>query len=399
MNTQKKSLSSYFYIIYKWKKFFIINLFLLGIIGLVISFLIPEKFKATSLVMIAPQNPFSMSGISNMMGDNGSSLGARLLGLQGPGEDLIYGILNSRTELTQAINKYKLMKYYGIDDRNMDKALKAFRGDVNFEPTDNGLIEVSVINKSPKFAANIANFLVELADSINVELNIKQAKNNRVFIEDRYFKNIHDLKAAEDSLYKFQKKYNIVAVPEQLEVTVKAAAELEATLTEKKLLGEIAKSEYGESSPQYRMLQKQIDKISEKVEELKNSRKLSNESNIMFPFKEMPEISMGYLRNFREVEIQTKTLEFILPLYEQALVEEKNSTPTLTVLDRAIPPELKDSPKKTFIILGFLFVGTFLMIPFIFWGENVLNKDRLENPIEEKNQKFFIKIKKLYRLQ
>ena len=192
MDIQKKSSLSYFYIIYKWKKFFIINLILLGIIGLVISFLIPEKFKATSLVMAAPQNPFSMGGLTSMMGDNGSSLGARLLGLQGPGEDLIYGILNSRTELEQAIYKYNLMDYYGIDDENMDKALKAFRGDVNFEPTDNGLIEVSVINKNPELAAKMANFLVNLADSINIELNIKQARNNRSFIEDRYLKNIRD---------------------------------------------------------------------------------------------------------------------------------------------------------------------------------------------------------------
>ena len=90
-------------------------------------------------------------------------------------------------------------------------------------------------------------------------------------------------------------------------------------------MGEIAKSEYGESSPQYNIIKKQVDKILEQVEKLKGSKTLSEESNVMYPFKGMPKISMEYLRNFREVEIQTKTLEYILPLYEQALVEEKNS--------------------------------------------------------------------------
>jgi capsule polysaccharide export protein KpsE/RkpR len=399
MDRSKKTLSHSFYILFKWKKFLFINLFILLLIGLIISFLIPEKFKATSLVMVAPQNPYSMQSLGSLMGDNGTSLGARLLGIQGPGQDLIFGIFNSRSELTNTIYHFNLMKYYEINDGNIDKALKAYKGDINFEPTDNGLIEVSVINKSPDLAARIANYMVNLADSINIELNIKQARNNRLFVEGRYHKNLRDLKAAEDSMYRFQKKYNIVTIPDQLEVTVKAAAELEASLTEKRLLAEIAKKQYGMDSPQYDLAKAQADKILEQVEKLKNSSKLSSESNVMYPFKEMPKMSLEYLRNFREVEIQTKTLEFILPLYEQALVEEKNSEPTLTVLDSAVPPQLKDSPKKSFIVLGFLFIGLFLFIPFIFLVENILNKEDFDNPLEEKSGKYFTKIKKFYRIK
>ena len=90
------------------------------------------------------------------------------------------------------------------------------------------MIDFSIVNKDPKVSAEIANYLVTLVDSMNIEFSIQRAKNNRIFIEKRYLQNVADLKKAEDSLYKFQKKYGIVAVPEQLEVTVKAAAEIES---------------------------------------------------------------------------------------------------------------------------------------------------------------------------
>ena len=190
----------------------------------VYSFLIPEQFKATSIVMISSTDQQGMGGLGTLFSGDFLSMGSQILGGSNPSIDLVIGILGSRTALSTIIKEYNLMEYYGIDDNNMDKALKAFKGDVIFEQTDNGLIAISIINEDPSLSAEMANSFVMLADSIYIELNVERARNNRVFIEKRYKKNLSDLKAAEDSLYVFQKKYGIVSVPEQLEVSVKAAA-------------------------------------------------------------------------------------------------------------------------------------------------------------------------------
>ena len=60
------------------------------------------------------------------------------------------------------------------------------------------MIDFSVVSKDPKLSADIANYMVSLTDSMNIELNIKAAKNNRIFIEKRYLKNVSDLRTAED---------------------------------------------------------------------------------------------------------------------------------------------------------------------------------------------------------
>jgi uncharacterized protein involved in exopolysaccharide biosynthesis len=396
-----KSLSDYLYILYKWKKFLIINLLIIVILAGLYAFLLPFKYKATATVLIPQDNSSGLGSLSGFLGNNSpiASIGANLLGISGTSQDMLLGILNSRTTLTGVINRFDLMRYYEIDDNNMSKALKAFSGDVSFDLNEYGMIDISVINKNPEKSAEIANYFVHLLDSLNIKLNAEWAHNNRIFIEKRYLQNVQDLKLAEDSLYKFQKRYGIVAVPEQIEVSVKAAAEVESELVKQELSANVIKAQYGINSPQYNLINDEIDLLKQKIEEIKNSSNLSNTSNILFPFKELPDISIKYLRYYRELETQQNIMEVILPLYEQAKVEEQKSIPTIQVLDYAVPPELKDSPKRSLIILAAIFLASFILIPFVFWGENSINRGVDRNPLQIKEENFFKKIAGIYRIK
>ena len=393
--------SDYIYVLYKWKKFLFINLLIIGLITTGLVFLISNKYRATATIMIPPDNQMGLGGLTSLLGGKSSiaAAGSRMFGISNTSEDVLLGIINSRTALTEVIRKFNLIEYYDIDDNNMDKTIEVFQGDISADPNEFGMIEFSIINKDPKMSAEITNFLVTLVDSMNIEFNIQQAKNNRMFIEKRFYQNVRDLKTAEDSLYKFQKKYGIVAVPEQLEVTVKAAAEIEALLMKKEMESFFVLQGYGENSPQYLGLQAEVNLLKKKVQELKNSSNLGASSNILFSFKDMPNIAVQYLRTFREVEIQQSILEIVMPMYEQAKVEEQKSIPTIMLIDKAIPPQLKYSPKRATIVIGILFLFTFLFIPFIFIGEKAVGKEEFQNPLQAKVSTFFNKIIKIYRMK
>lgn len=396
----KSHFSDYIYILYKWKKLLIVNMLIVLVLTTIYSFLIPETYKATAKITIANQQNNSLGGLSSLLSSNSpiASIGSQFLGMSSPGQDLIFGLLNSRTVLSTVIKKFNLMQYYDIDDSNMDKALKSFQADVSFDPTENGLIDINVINKDPKKAAIIANYFVQLTDSMNILLNIEQAKNNKDFIAKRYEKNVKDLKAAEDSMYRFQKKYGVYAVPEQLVSAFEAAGNLETELFKQQIAAEYAKNQYGVSSSQYKTLSDQIDFIKGKIDELKNSNSLSYPTNVLVPFIKLPKMIEDYFRYYREIEIQSKIMEFILPLYEQAKVEEQKSIPTLIVIDYAVPPQLKYAPRKALIILGISFIFLFFLIIFVFHGENVVNSVEFRNKLEEKENRFYQKIIKFYRL-
>jgi tyrosine-protein kinase Etk/Wzc len=400
--TKKTSkFGDYIYILYKWKKFLFINLLIVVILSVIYVLLLPLEYKATATITLPPEQQLGFSGITNLLGGKSSiaSMGAKIFGGTNQSEDIILGLLNSRSSLTKIIEKFDLMNYYEIDDNNMDKALKAFRKDISSDPNEYGMIDFSVVNKDPKVCAEIANYMVSLTDSMNIELNIKAAKNNRIFIEKRYLQNVSDLRAAEDSLYKFQRKYGIIVVPDQLEVTFKAAAEVETMLMKKEMEAYVIKNLYGEDSPQYQNALEEQNLLKSKVQELKSSKNLSSLSNVLYPFKEMPDMAIQYLRAYREVELQQTIMGFVLPMYEQAKVEEQKSIPTMLVIDKAIPPELKYSPKRAAIVLGLFFLFSFILIPLVFWGEKVLNREIPENPLQVKELNFFSKIVKFYRIK
>lgn len=396
-NQEEKRLSDYLYVLYKWKKFIIINmLFVVGITS-VIVFIIPKQYKAKAVIMIPPQNNSGLGGLSNLISGNGvASLGADLLGIGGATtEDMYFGILNSRKVLTNVINKFNLVNYYDIDDNNIDKALQAFNDDISFEPSEYGFIEISVINKDSLISAKIANYFVELLDSINIDISIELAQNNRGFIEKRYIQNKNDLKTAEEEMYAFQKEYGIYVLPDQLELPVKMAAEVESELFQKELASEIIVSEYGKNSPQFIKVDEQVRILKNKVVELKNSDSLSTHSNILVAFKDIPEIFLRYYRIYREIEIQTKIMEFVLPLYEQARFEEKKNIPTVYILDKAVPPQVKHSPKRAYLILSISFLSMILLFIICFRMEKTINIKDPINPIvlyEKTVYDFFIKI-------
>lgn len=393
--------SDYLYVLYKWKKFFLINLILIAAVATVLVFQIPPQYKASAVVMIPPESSMGLGGLTSLLGNksSGMSLGAKLLGNSNASEDVLMGILNSRSTLTHVINHFNLMKYYEIEDGNMAKAIKAFAGDLSFGPNEFSMIEITVINKDPQKSADIANYFVRILDSLNIKLNVEQAKNNRSFIEKRYLKNVDDLKQSEDSLYHFQKKYGIFAVPQQLELAVKAAGELEANLMTKEMSAHFIKQQYGENSPQYAGINAEVNLIRAKVHELKNSDKLTTESNVLFPFKHVPDMAMQYLRHYRELEIQSKIMEIILPMYEQAKVEEQKSIPTIVALDYAVPPQLKDSPKKAFILAAVLSFAFFVFVFVVFVAESSANNQVFRNPLQQKSHNFAKGLKKLYRIK
>jgi len=240
MESSKKiegtSFTDILYIFFKWRRFFIINLLVFGLIAVGISLLIHKKYRAVATVVMAPDRMSGLGGLSNLFsGSSGIlSLTPKLFGAGGgiSQEDLFLGLMNSRAVLEKTIRRFNLLEYYKIKNKKIDLAIKKFRKDFSSDPNEFGIIEVSVIHKNPQTCAEIANYLVHLTDSLNIELNIERARRYRTYIETRYLQNVIDLKKAEEDLAHFQKKYGAFYVPEQIKTAIGVGGKLEMELLE-----------------------------------------------------------------------------------------------------------------------------------------------------------------------
>jgi uncharacterized protein involved in exopolysaccharide biosynthesis len=364
---------------YRWFLFWIVLLITAG--ATAYALLAPKWFKATASVFPAERTDFlgSLSGLSNLVKNFSPSRG--LAALTGANEsDKYIAILKSSSVIDDVISKFELKKVYDLEDEYYEKVYKEFVSNVDLEVQDEGNLTIDVYDRDPKRAADIANYMIDKLNEINTRMGITNAKANREFIEKRYMQNISDINDLESGMKDFQEKYGVIAVPEQIEVTVKAMADIYAQLAEKEIALNVINRTYGESHPLAMKSKIEIDELKKKINKINSGLDESQKDvNLLIPFKKAPKLGYDYLKLYRNLEIQYKILEFVTPLYEQAKVEEVRNTPSVVVLDKAYPPDRKAKPKGSIYALV-AFVASTIFGFFLIFLKELFNKMKIADP-------------------
>jgi uncharacterized protein involved in exopolysaccharide biosynthesis len=269
--------------------------------------------------------------------------------------------------LNAVIQKFDLVRVYDITEYPIENTVKELLTNVDSKVEDEGNITIIVYDKDPQRAADMANYFVEMLNKTNTELQGQNARGNRQFIEERYKKNLTDLAKAEDSLKSFQKRYGVVALPEQTEASIKAAAEITGQLALKEVQANVLRRTQSADNPTVIATQIEIDELRNKLSQMNKGTNIpQNEMKVFVPFSKMPDLGGEYIRWFRDVEIQYKILQFITPLFEQAKVEEQRQTPSVIVLDKAFPAERKAKPKISLYTLIAFVISSLLSLSIVF---------------------------------
>ncbi|HAY32722.1 MAG TPA: GNVR domain-containing protein [Ignavibacteria bacterium] len=274
---------------------------------------------------------------------------------------LYQNILLSRRCLEETIIKFGLMEQYNY--KNMQKAIKDVRENVVYIVKDivSGTMDVGVYDKDPVRSKEITEFLIKQLDIINIEMNRQNAKNQRDFIQERYEASIVNLTKAEDSLKQFQDVYGIspeLQVMEVSELEIRLEAEIESEKIKLELLEKILSGNQDEVEYQ----REKIILLEQRLFKLQNS----TDNNTKLQLKGSPDVVLNFIRLKRNVEIQNKILSVLLPLYEQAKIEEKKEIPTILVLDQPFIPDEKAKPKRIITIMAVMIIGFILSYGFFF---------------------------------
>lgn len=343
-------------------------------LAVLLALVLPKWYKATASVFPADQANLlaGLDGISSLaksFGGGGRSLGS----LTGPTEEERYlAILKSETALMKVIEKFDLQKVYDITRYPRSETIKELLSNVDFRVADEGNVEIAVYDKDPQRAADMANYFVDVLNETNSQLQAQNARGSREFIEQRYNENMAEIRRGEEAMLAFQLKHGVIAMPEQTEASIKAGAEMYAQLASKEIEYNVLRRSLGPDHPSTQSMAVEVAEIRKMLRAMSlGTRDIPGEMKILVPFNKTPELSAQYIRLFRDVEIQYKILQFIAPLYEQAKVEEKRSTPSVIVLDRAVLPERKAKPKiLIYALVGFV-VSSLVSLLAVFLAEAV----------------------------
>ncbi|KPL16983.1 MAG: hypothetical protein AMJ92_12275 [candidate division Zixibacteria bacterium SM23_81] len=360
MKSRELNFWDYLAVLVKWRKLIVLNFVAVCLIAVALSLVLPKWYKAKA-TLLPPEESSNTSAIASLLTD------LPLGGLTIPGTttstDLFVAILGSRTVAEGVIQKLDLMEVY--KSKNLEGAVETLQKHSSFGITKEGVLTIEVEEKDPHLAAKVANaFVVEL-DRVNQETNVSQAKSKRLFVERRLKESQLELEKAEEELKLFQEKNKAISLPVQISTAIERAAELKAEQVSLEIqLGVLLKTA-SRSHPQVEHLRSQISEIQKQLEKIEfgnvpnlSSQKPGSSERTEFhvPFSKVPTVGLELARLTRNLKIQEAVYGLLTQQYEQAKIEEAKDTPTVQILDVALPPIRKSKPnRKMFVIfLGFL---------------------------------------------
>jgi len=371
---QNKEFLDYIVMIVKWKKLFLqIALGLLIVSYLGIYFLIDEEYEATATIV--PSEDKSLGGLSSIMKNLGNIPIAGLKGSSTNAEmDLYVTIIDSRSMLENIIMKFNLQKEF--NQPSMEKAVKQLKKNINTKVTDENAFEIRVRAGTSQQAVDINNYILENLNETIVQLNILKSKNNRIFLEQRYKEVNNNLRIAEDSMQMYQQSSGMLEVKEQTKLIVDAYTKIESEVLTKQIELSILENTYSKDSPLVDNLRVEVKEYEKKLAEMKRS---GGKESVILALNSLPLKAKNYIRHYRDVEIYSAILEFLVPLYEQAKFEEQKNVPVLQVIDTPRLPEKKAYPPRTLFAALITFGGLIITYFYVLLRENERwkNNDKL----------------------
>ena len=250
---------------------------------------------------------------------------------------------------------------------SLEKGREKLSSRLNTKASPEGIISVAVELNDRFLAADVANALVSELDKINKEKSTSRAKNSRIYIENQLKLTEEKLKKASEELVQYQEKYKAISLEEQTKTAIEKAGELKGKILAKNVELGVALQTMKSSNVYVVQLKKEIEELERQYNYLQygDSLNLENQREFYIPFADVPEVGLELANLMREVKVQETVWELLNQQFYHAKIQEARDTPTIQVLDEAVPPELRTKPKRKLLVL----VGSFLTLMIsIFWA-------------------------------
>lgn len=329
-----------------------------AMISLVYSLFLPNIYTAKTMILPAQDDKGMMSAMMAQLGGLATLAGGAGVSIGGSTTvDLYVTMLRSEAVKDPVIDRFKLMevykdKYRTETYRALDKNAAIVAG------KKDGVITITVDDKDPKRAAEIANAYVEELGHLAIRLNVTGAGQNRSFLEERLSKARAELARAEENLKAFQAKNKAVQVTAQAEASIKGVAEMRAQLAAQEVQLATYRRQFTDTSQEVKNLATSVSNLRAQLARLEGGG-----GNGAIPsVGSVPTIGQEYVRLMREFKIQESLVELLTKQYEMAKLSEAKDVSPLQVILKAKVPEKKSKPARLKIVLMVTSIALFFSI-------------------------------------
>ncbi|MCK9616637.1 MAG: Wzz/FepE/Etk N-terminal domain-containing protein [Lentimicrobiaceae bacterium] len=162
-------------------------------------FFITPLYRATVVMFPTSSNAISKA----LLGDNdGNKHDILEFGVEEQTEQMLQ-MLNSNKIREKIIEKYNLIEHYNLETNSKYKYTKLYKqydNNIRFRRTEYMAVQITVYDKDPQIAANIANDISDLLDTVKNQIQKDRAQKGFRIVEAEYEKLKSEIKQMEDSL-------------------------------------------------------------------------------------------------------------------------------------------------------------------------------------------------------
>jgi tyrosine-protein kinase Etk/Wzc len=321
----------------------------LTLLATIVAFVMPKMYTATATILPPQQN---QSILNSLVGPVGAiaGLNVRDFGVQDP-SDVFIAMLKSRTVEDALVNKFDLRKLYR--ENRYEDARKVLEKRVEIGQENETLIFINVSDRDPQRAADIANTWVDQLRALNQNLALTEAAQRRAFFEQKMASEREDLSKAELALKVLQERTGLIQPDAQARALIGTVAEFRAQVAAKQVELQSLRTYATEGNPEVKRVERELAEMqaqSAKLSQMDRSSGALGEGNLQVPTGRVPGANLEYLRVARELKYHESLYDFLGKQLEAARIDEAKNAVTVQVVDRAVAPERKSSPKRLLII-------------------------------------------------
>jgi uncharacterized protein involved in exopolysaccharide biosynthesis len=308
-----------------------------GLLTLGVTFLLPKWYTASATIL-PPEESDLLSNMSLAQKALTKFPAFGILEDYFTPADVYKAILASRTIHEELVSRFDLQRVYG--KKSVELTIKALDRNTKVRLNPDGTLKVSVDDQDPKRSAALANGYLEALDRFNVEKRNTTAHRTRMFLQTRTHETDSLLRASEDSLRRYQEVHRTVAPASPGGADLQAAADVMSRKMMLQVRLGVLRGYLSENSDQ-------VQQVRDELEQLE--RRLAG----------IPELQSELLRLIRDSKVYEQLYLLLTAELEQARIRETMNTPTVQLLDPAVPPERHSRPKKGVLsaaaaLIGFL---------------------------------------------
>src|SRR5258708_7573334 len=339
--------------------------FVVGIAAVIISLLLPNIYTGTTRILPPQQSASAATALLSQLGGAvgglagaaGGALGIRNL------NDLYVGMLKSRTVADNLISRFELGKVY--DQTLLSDARRRLEERTTITSGRDGIINVEIDDKDPKRAADLANAYVEELMKLTKVLAVTEASQRRLFFERQLLQAKDNLTSAEISARQGLQKGGLAQVDAQGRSMIEVTARLRAQISAKEVQLGSMRTFAAEGNPELQRTQQEMEALRRELARIEGASPVSAVGK-----RDVSGSSgLDNLGRLRDVKYYEFLYELLAKQYELAKIDEAKDATVIQVMDQAIEPHRRSTPKRRLIVLLWTLLALFASIVWAFVRE------------------------------